>query len=105
MATAHCAGLMLVPFVLRLCVPEHGADVLVGAHGKMAETLARSGLATALAIAGLHTAAMMTAGLAMAWAVYRYLGLGFLRRTWFNLDLAWAGSLVLAGAAGVWMSL
>jgi hypothetical protein len=37
----------------------------------------------------------------MAWAVYRYLGLQFLRRTWFNLDLAWGLSLVAAGAAGI----
>ena len=41
------------------------------------------------------------AGLAMAWAVYRYLGLRFLRRAWFNLDLVWAGSLVAAGVAGI----
>jgi hypothetical protein len=48
---------------------------------------------------------MMLAGMAMAWAVYRYLGLQFLRRAWFNLDAAWAASLVIAGAAGVWMAL
>jgi len=43
----------------------------------------------------------MLAGIAMAWAVYRYLGLQFLRRAWFNLDLAWAASLVVAGGAGM----
>jgi hypothetical protein len=105
MATAHGAGLMLVPFVLRLCLPAHAAGGAADAHERMADALARSGLPTAIAIAGLHTLAMMAAGIAMAWAVYRYLGLGFLRRAWFNLDLAWAASLVLAGAAGVWMAL
>jgi hypothetical protein len=67
--------------------------------------LARSDLVTAMAVATVHTLAMMLAGLAMAWAVYRYLGLQFLRRAWFNLDLAWAASLIAAGAAGIWMAL
>jgi hypothetical protein len=44
---------------------------------------------------------MMLAGLVLAWAVYRYLGLQFLRRAWFNLDVVWGASLVIAGAAGV----
>lgn len=48
---------------------------------------------------------MMLAGLGMAWAVYRYLGLRFLRRAWFNLDLAWGASLVIAGAAGIGLAL
>lgn len=96
MATAHGAGLMLVPFMLGLCAPE-GSQVR--------DALARADLATALAVAAVHTVAMMAAGLAIAWAVYRYLGLQFLRRAWFNLDLAWAASLVLAGAAGIAMAL
>ena len=104
MATAHGAGLMLVPFVLRLCTPSAGTGPLAEAHGALAAALARSDLAVALAVAILHTAAMLIAGLGMAWAVYRYLGLEFLRRSWFNLDLAWAASLVAAGAAGIWMA-
>ena len=99
MATAHGAGLMLVPVVLGLCGPADGA------HATVMETLAGANLATAGLVAAVHTLAMMAAGLALAWAVYRYLGLQFLRRAWFNLDLAWAASLVLAGAAGVWMAL
>jgi hypothetical protein len=43
----------------------------------------------------------MAAGLAMAWLVFRYLGLKFLRSAWLNLDLVWAASLVVAGLAGV----
>jgi hypothetical protein len=67
--------------------------------------LAQSNVATATVVAAVHTLAMMLAGLAMAWAVYRYLGLRFLRRAWFNLDLVWGASLVIAGAAGVGMAL
>jgi hypothetical protein len=105
MATAHGAGLMLVPLLLGLCSPEEAGTPVAAAHGAMAQALARSGPATALAVATVHTLAMMLAGMAMAWAVYRYLGLQFLRRSWFNLDAAWAASLVVAGAAGVWMAL
>jgi hypothetical protein len=101
MATAHGAGLMLVPFMLRLCVQEPGAGGLAAAHADAMTALAQSSVGTAMSVAVVHTLAMMLAGLAMAWAVYRYLGLQFLRRTWFNLDLAWGLSLVAAGAAGI----
>jgi hypothetical protein len=48
---------------------------------------------------------MLLAALAMAWAVYRWLGLRFLRLAWFNLDRVWAASLVVAGAAGIALAL
>ena len=96
-ATAHGAGLMLVPFMLKLCeVPEEP-----GAHARMMAAVAQSTLATAVAVAVVHTVAMMAAGLGMAWLVYRYLGLRFLRSTWWNLELVWAASLVVAGLAGI----
>lgn len=95
-ATAHGAGLMLVPFMLRLCEVREG-----DAHAAVMATLAQSSVATALAVAVVHTGVMMAAGLAMAWLVYRYLGLKFLRSAWFNLEVVWAASLVAAGAAGV----
>ena len=102
MATAHGAGLMLVPFMLGLCTP---GDAAMGApdsgHATVMNYLARSNVATAVAVAAVHTLAMMLAGLAVAWAVYRYLGLQFLRRAWFNLDRVWGASLVIAGAAGI----
>ena len=44
---------------------------------------------------------MMLAGIALAWVVYRYLGLQFLRRAWLDLDMVWGSSLVIAGLAGV----
>jgi hypothetical protein len=101
MATAHGAGLMLVPFMLGLCEPPTSPGGMAAAHGALMAALARSTLAVAVSVAVLHTLVMMLAGLAMAWAVYRYLGLKFLRRVWLNVDLAWGLSLVAAGAAGV----
>lgn len=108
MATAHGAGLMLVPFMLGLCATGPGAESAVpgvrlrdAGHATVLNYLAQSNVATATAVAAVHTLAMVMAGLAMAWAVYRYLGLRFLRRAWLNLDLVWGASLAVAGAAGV----
>jgi hypothetical protein len=46
----------------------------------------------------VHTAAMFAAMAVVALLVYEKLGLAVLRRAWFNLDLLWAWSLILAGA-------
>lgn len=89
MATAHGAGLMLVPVALSLYVPAADSSGLM-----------RSGVVTAVAVSVVHTVAMCLSGVAIAWVVYRYLGLEFLRRAWLNLDVVWAVSLVVAGAAG-----
>jgi hypothetical protein len=112
MATAHGAGLMLVPFMLGLCAAAPPAADAASAsamgdagHAAVMNYMARSNVATAFAVAAVHTLAMMLAGVAMAWAVYRYLGLQFLRRAWFNLDVVWGASLVIAGAAGLVMAL
>ncbi|MGU7772203.1 hypothetical protein ACV229_18780 [Burkholderia sp. MR1-5-21] len=92
-AVAHGAGLMLVPIYLGLCGTGAGdrgdlaATALVGAH-----------LGMALAVAAVHAAAMIAAGGLLAWLVYRYLGLTFVSRSWFNLDRVWATSLMLIGA-------
>lgn len=99
MATAHGAGLMLVPFMLGLC-----SEAPAAGHAAVMAVLARSNLATALAVATVHTLAMLLAGGAMAWLVYRYLGLRFIRSAWFDLDRLWGVSLVAAGAAGALMA-
>lgn len=101
MATAHGAGLMLVPFMLGLCVTASAGESHGVGHAAVMNQLASASVVTALMVALVHTLAMMLAGIGMAWAVYRYLGLGFLRRAWLNLDLVWGGSLVAAGAAGI----
>ncbi|OLL31582.1 hypothetical protein BTH42_11645 [Burkholderia sp. SRS-W-2-2016] len=95
-AIAHGAGLMLVPIYLGLC----RADQLDDAH-RAAQTLVESGLRTALAVAAVHAAAMIAAGGLLAWLVYRYLGLKFVSRSWFNLDAVWALSLILVGGVSL----
>ena len=90
-AIAHGAGLMLVPIYLGLCRaqtdPGHRA----------AATLASANLGMALVVSVIHTMAMFVVGGGMAWLVYRYLGLQFVSRSWFNLEAVWAASLILVG--------
>jgi hypothetical protein len=89
-AIAHGAGLMLVPIYLGLCQTASGHEAI----GPLVE--ANLGMAVLVAI--VHSAAMIAAGGALAWLVYRYLGLKFVSRSWFNLDAMWAVSLILVGA-------
>lgn len=103
MATAHGAGLMLVPFMLGLCVTSApgAATAQAGNHAALMGYLAQARLGTAMLIAAVHTVTALLAGIGIAWLVYRYLGLRFLQRAWLNLDAVWGASLVLAGAAGI----
>jgi hypothetical protein len=94
-ATAHGAGLMLVPIYLGLC----RFDTLDQGE-QAASALMAGSLATALAVSALHAAAMVVAGGALAFAAYRWLGPRMVARTWFNLDVAWAMTLVVVGGLG-----
>jgi hypothetical protein len=99
-AIAHGAGLMLVPIYLGLCRPSD-AD-----RGHEAATsLINASLKMAVLVALTHSIAMIAAGGCVAWLVYRYLGLKFVSRSWFNLDTAWAVSLILVGAIALVLSL
>jgi hypothetical protein len=99
-AIAHGAGLMLVPIYLGLC---QASDFDTG-HAAAASLInANLGLAVLVSVA--HSAAMIAAGGCSAWLVYRYLGLKFLARSWFNLDVIWAVSLIVVGAVALAFSL
>jgi hypothetical protein len=99
-AIAHGAGLMLVPIYLGLC---RAADLDKGHEA--AGALINANLAMAVLVSGVHSVAMIGAGGLLAWLVYRYLGLKFVSRSWFNLDATWAFSLVLVGALSLAVSL
>ena len=100
MATAHGAGLMLVPFMLGLCTEPAAGQ---GSHAAVMGALAQANLGTAVLVTAVHSLVAILAGAGMAWLVYRYLGLPFLRRAWLNLDAVWGASLLVAGAAGIGM--
>jgi hypothetical protein len=95
-ATAHGAGLMLLPIYLGLCSPEE----LDLAHQASSILIAQNSV-TAVLVSLAHTLSMVTAGGVLALLVYDWLGLKFLSRSWFNLDFVWAISLVLIGAVGL----
>jgi hypothetical protein len=86
MATAHGAGLMLWPALMPLCLGEASG----AGHA--------SPMATAMLGVGLHTLAMLTVTAAIAVAVYEWIGVEMLRRTWINVDLIWMWALLGAGA-------
>jgi hypothetical protein len=95
MASAHGAGLMVVPVFLAMTAADAGDH-----HGmQMAATPASALLAT-----GLHAAGYLLVTAAVALLVFEKLGVGVLRKTWFNLDLLWAASLVGTGLVSVLLS-
>jgi len=90
MASAHGAGLMLLPVLLGSRTVQ-AADHMAGHHHSSA---AASPLAAVLATT-VHTGAYLAVTGLIAWVVYSKLGLSVLRKTWFNLNLVWAAALVV----------
>ncbi|MEL7133465.1 MAG: hypothetical protein AAF822_05480 [Pseudomonadota bacterium] len=95
-ALAHGAALMLVPIYLGLCAIAE----LDAGHRAASALMATTALALTVAI--VHTAAMIGSGGALAYAVHRWLGLQFLKKGWFDLELVWAISLIGVGVLGLW---
>jgi hypothetical protein len=98
MASVHGAGLMLIPVLLGMPLDAvHGMHAL---HAGMSGSLA-----TAVTAVGIHTAAMLMVAGAVALAVYQWIGVAFLRRSWVNLDFIWVPALFAAGAILLAMAL
>lgn len=89
MATAHGAGLMVVPVFVSLSATAGGA------HAHHAPAAADAG--TALMATGLHAVGYLAVTAFVALIVFEKLGVGILRKVWFNVDLVWAGALVTTG--------
>jgi hypothetical protein len=105
MASAHGAGLMVLPFVLGavsspMPMPHHHHVAQLGG-GVGAPTLAAAGLtgidATAVTASLVHTAGYLAVTALLAVVVYEKVGLRILRRAWINVNLIWAAAMV--GAA------
>jgi hypothetical protein len=101
-ATAHGAGLMLVPIYLGICGLLVLGESVSGTGHAAAQMLMSSNIVTAFLVAATHTFAMTFAGAAIALFVYNWFGLKFISKSWFNLDLIWAFSLIVVGAFGVY---
>jgi hypothetical protein len=102
MASAHGAGLMLVPVLLKLTGTmhemEHQAHETHEHWGHSVHLfLTNPEALTDLAAVAVHTLSMFAVMAVVALVVYDRLGLMILKRTWFNVDLLWAAALVGAG--------
>jgi uncharacterized membrane protein len=90
MATAHGAGLMVVPLFMGMSMSAAGKHAHHG-HAAGADTGA------AIAATGLHAIGYLAATAVVAVLVFEKLGVGILRRAWINLDLIWSAALVGTG--------
>ena len=106
MASAHGAGLMLVPVLFNL--PGYGysaaetidaRDLPHAEHMLLGASPSVSTAISQLTAVGVHTVAMFTVMAIVAIVVYEKVGLALLRKSWFNLDRVWAVALVVAGVA------
>lgn len=93
-ATVHGAGLMVVPVLLGASAGSAAHHASSHAHMHMAP--AGRPLVAFLAT-GAHTAGYVVVMGAIAWIVYRFVGVGFLRTAWLNVDVVWAAALVVTG--------
>jgi len=107
MASAHGAGLMVLPFVLA----EAGGAPTAAGHGHHGHVstagMSTTGVASpdgmeALVAVLLHTGAYLLVTGLIAVLVVSWLGLRLLRSLWIDLDRLWAGALVLTGVV-TWM--
>ena len=91
MATAHGAGLMLVPFLPVVSGAAAHAGHMAGHHG------IGGSLPAVVGAVAVHTLAMLVVTGAIAVVVYEWVGVAFLRRGWINLDVLWTVALLATG--------
>ncbi len=104
MASAHGAGLMLIPILLnlpgyKLSIAEavdlrdlpHADYMMIGAPATIETVVSQ------IAAISIHTLAMFGVMAIVAIVVFEKVGVAILRRAWFNLDKAWALALIGTG--------
>ena len=101
MASAHGAGLMVLPLIVRATDGSAHAHATHLMTASLAPTLPASPVALGLQATALHTAGYLLVTGLLALLVYRKLGLRMLRTVWINLDLIWGGALVVTGAVAL----
>ncbi|NIT51331.1 MAG: hypothetical protein GWO41_00855 [candidate division Zixibacteria bacterium] len=101
MASAHGAGLMLIPVLLGM---SHGhgraGEMEAGAHTAHMSVIPADVFAGAIsrfAAVGIHTLGYLVVAGLIALLVYEKFGLTLLRRAWFNLEYLWIGALMISG--------
>jgi hypothetical protein len=96
MASAHGAGLMLVPFFLPWSdardSPHHDAHQM---HAWAFSNFSAPSLLIAAVV--VHTLGYLLTATLVAIVIYEKLGIAILRRAWFNIDLVWMLALMITG--------
>jgi hypothetical protein len=103
-SSAHGAGLMVLPFLMRAAptttsADSHAHSAAGGQAAHLAGVMVSAGHATALLATLLHTVCYFAVSGGIAWVVYERLGLRFLRSAWINLNVIWAGALIVTAVA------
>jgi hypothetical protein len=88
MATAHGAGVMVVPVFMGMSM---------AAAGEHAHHMPAAGASAAFLATGLHAIGYLAVTAILSVLVFDWLGVGILRRAWINLDVIWSGALVATG--------
>ena len=99
MASAHGAGLMLVPFVT--ASPAFAQPVMSMPMPMPPGHSAEGHFLAALLMVGTHTLGYALTMTAIALVVYARFGVSFLRRAWLNVDLVWGAALIVAGVVAL----
>jgi hypothetical protein len=97
MASAHGAGLMVLPIVLHAAT----ANAMPAGHEHHMQMAAGTGAWTGIAATLVHTLGYLSVTALIALLVYRKFGLSLLRKGWFNLDLVWAVALIVTGSVAL----
>jgi hypothetical protein len=101
MASAHGAGLMLVPLFLKSADAPHGtAASRMGSHVHSMHGFGFDNVSSPSLLPGsiaVHTFGYLLATGLVAMLVYEKLGVSLLRHAWFNIDLFWMLALMIAG--------
>jgi hypothetical protein len=107
MASAHGAGLMLLPILLvwfHGSGPEPGGRIEHNLHGNHLASMHMSGSNSPLqwlGAVGMHTFGYWVVATVIALLVYEKFGVAILRRAWFNLDLVWFIALTVSAVVMV----
>ena len=101
MASAHGAGLMLIPLFLKSPPQTHAVhEGAMAAHMHAGHGLEFANFSTPTLLVSsvaVHTLGYLVVTGLVAILVYEKLGVGILRRAWFNVDLFWMLALMIAG--------
>jgi hypothetical protein len=102
MASAHGAGLMVLPIVLHAA----STNAMPAGHEHMHMAM-QAGISSwtgpwaGIAATLIHTLGYLSVTALIALLVYRKFGLSLLRTGWFNLDLIWAAALIVTGCVAL----